>query len=235
MTKYRIRKTGEIVDVISSVGSTQRNEYRQDKVSYIDSKGYEHPDVHMNLYWDFEEVDNKTENPIKQEINWEERRYEIAKAVLPEAIRIFENSDPVIMAVSYADDLIKLLKDEMVGTKDSDTLSDSAFWQDLYNKMNNDPRWVRINGKSFIFTGIDDVSPKGWNKCGNLDTEGYAKLKNGNAIHSNNIWFQGEVPEEFKKLMPDNAEWISKKGFDNADIVGYPLGCGIVFTDRVKF
>lgn len=233
MTKYRIRKTGEIVDVISSVGSTQRNEYCQDKVSYIDSKGYERPDVHMNLYWDFEEVDSKIENPIKQEINWEERRYEIAKAVLPEAINVYKDIDldPVERSVYYADNLIKMLKVRKM--RSDNTLSE--FWKDLYDKMNGDPRWVRIEGKSFIFTGIDDVSPKGWNKCGNLDTEGYVKLKNGNAIHSNNIWFQGEIPEEFKELMPDNAEWISKKEFDNADIVGYPLGCGIVFTDRVKF
>lgn len=109
MAKFRIRKTGEIVDVISFNGRTRRDSIL-DKVSYIDSIGVEHVDVHMNLYWDFEQVDDKIENPIKQEINWEERRYEIAKAVLPEAIRIFENSDPAVMAVSYADNLIKMLK-----------------------------------------------------------------------------------------------------------------------------
>lgn len=110
MTKYRIRKTGEVVDVISYRGSTQRNEYCQDKVSFIDSNGIEHPDAHMNLYWDFEQIDDNKIDLMKKEIDWEQRRYEIAKAVLPEAIRIFENSDPVEIAVSYADDLIKKLK-----------------------------------------------------------------------------------------------------------------------------
>lgn len=110
MSKYRIRKTGEIVDVISYVGSTQRNEYCQDKVSYIDSKGFEHPDVHMNLYWDFEEISNEVENPIKREIDWEVRRYEIAKAVLLEIIKDFKHLDPVEKSVSYADSLIRILK-----------------------------------------------------------------------------------------------------------------------------
>lgn len=115
------------------------------------------------------------------------------------------------------------------------TLSESEFWQNLYNKMNNDPRWVRIEGKSYIFASFNDVSPKGWNKFGYQNLIGYAKLKNKDVIHSNNVWFQGKIPEEFKELMPDNAEWVSKEEFDNAKIVGYSLECGIVFTNRVKF
>lgn len=114
------------------------------------------------------------------------------------------------------------------------TLSDSVFWKDLYNKMANDPRWIRIKSKSFIFAGLDDTAPNEWNKFGYPNAIGYAKLKNGSVIRSNNVWFQGKIPEEFKELMPDNAEWISKEEFDNAKIVGYSLGCGIVFTDRAN-
>lgn len=110
MAKYRIRKTGEAVDVVSYRSNIQRDEYYQDKVSYIDSKGIEHPDVHMNLYWDFEKVSDKIENPIKREIDWEERRYEIAKAILLKAVNIFEKPDPAVIAVFYADSLIKELK-----------------------------------------------------------------------------------------------------------------------------
>lgn len=54
--KYIIRKTGEEVDVISYSGSTNRNS-NLDYVSYIDSKGEEHPNVRgLNLYWDFKEI-----------------------------------------------------------------------------------------------------------------------------------------------------------------------------------
>lgn len=113
MAKYRIRKTGEIVDVISYSCSTKRNEYCVDSVSYIDSGGSEHPDAHMNLYWDFEEIGDGSENPIKREIDWEERRYEIAKAILLKAINIFEKSNPAAIAVSYADSLINELKKQI--------------------------------------------------------------------------------------------------------------------------
>lgn len=57
--KKRIRKTGEIVDVISynKYTNTKRNSYL-DWVSYIDSKGreYEH-EKGLNIYWDFEDVE----------------------------------------------------------------------------------------------------------------------------------------------------------------------------------
>lgn len=78
--KAKIRKTGEIVDVISYSGSTIRNECI-DKVSYIDSKGVEHDRETLNYYWDFEQIDVKEDNFPK--IDWEQRRYEIAKEMLP--------------------------------------------------------------------------------------------------------------------------------------------------------
>lgn len=78
--KAKIRKTGEIVDVISYSGSTIRNEYI-DKVSYIDSKGVEHDREKLNYYWDFEQIpDVKEDNCPK--IDWEQRRFELAKAAM---------------------------------------------------------------------------------------------------------------------------------------------------------
>lgn len=70
--KRRIRKTGEIVDVISynKYTSTARNP-ELDWVSYIDSKGIEHEhEKGLNIYWEFEHVE---EVPNK-DIDWEEVR-----------------------------------------------------------------------------------------------------------------------------------------------------------------
>lgn len=109
MAKYRIRKTGEIVDVISYNGDTKRNDVLDD-VSYIDSNGVECPNVHgMNMFWDFEKIDN---NPNEGKIDWEERRYETAKAILPEAINTFKDVDvdPVDRSIYYANNLIKMLR-----------------------------------------------------------------------------------------------------------------------------
>lgn len=75
--KKRIRKTGEIVDVISynKYTSTSRNS-DLDWVSYIDSKGreYEH-EKGLNIYWDFEDV----EEILSNDIDWEQRRFDVAK------------------------------------------------------------------------------------------------------------------------------------------------------------
>lgn len=78
--KAKIIKTGEIVDVISYSGSTIRNEYI-DKVSYIDSKGVEHDRETLNYYWDFEQIPDVKEDNFPK-IDWEQRRYELAKAAL---------------------------------------------------------------------------------------------------------------------------------------------------------
>lgn len=98
--KKRIRNTGEIVDVISynKYTNTARN-YDLDWVSYIDSKGreYEH-EKGLNIYWDFEDV----EAIPGTNIDWEQRRYEVAKDMLSmflhiggynELIRCLRNND----------------------------------------------------------------------------------------------------------------------------------------------
>lgn len=68
--KKRIRKTGEIVDVIDYASPYN---YRDDMdyVSYIDSNGVEHPNMMgLNINWDFEDVEEQS----RIEINWEQRR-----------------------------------------------------------------------------------------------------------------------------------------------------------------
>lgn len=70
--KKRIRKTGEIVDVISynKYTNTARNS-ELDWVSYIDSKGMEHEhEKGLNIYWDFEDVEEAPDTYI----SWEQVR-----------------------------------------------------------------------------------------------------------------------------------------------------------------
>lgn len=78
--KKRLRKTGEIVDVISynKYTNTARNS-ELDWVSYIDSKGLEHEyEKRLNIYWDFEDV---VEVP-NTHINWEKVRIKAAISAL---------------------------------------------------------------------------------------------------------------------------------------------------------
>ncbi len=107
--KAKIRKTGEVVDVITYSGHTYRSDI--DVVSYIDSKGNECVDMKMNRFWDFEDVEESL-------IDWEQRRYEISKDVLSAFLSnsnemIFEGNpeDHAKDAVVFADALIKKLRE----------------------------------------------------------------------------------------------------------------------------
>lgn len=139
LPKARIRKTGEIVTVISYGGSTMRNDII-DYVSYIDSEGNEHPKEKLNYYWDLETVEEpKTEqNPIdivlkalennNIEPDWDQIRINASIAAMQ---GIISNSHPedyhyqshcrylkettqgiTERAVAYADALIKELQKE---------------------------------------------------------------------------------------------------------------------------
>ena len=94
--KCRIKKTGEIIDVISLSCDTERKP--TDTVDYIDSKGVEYHNEKLNYYWDLEPIDISN-------IDWEQRRYEIAKSLCAATNHISAKD-----AVWDADLLIKELK-----------------------------------------------------------------------------------------------------------------------------
>lgn len=91
--KKRIRKTGEIVDVIAWYNLMGAERDRYDSVSYIDSKGNECVKVEgLNLAWDFEDV----EEELSTDIDWERRRYDISKNCIN---GILANEEMVHMAL----------------------------------------------------------------------------------------------------------------------------------------
>ena len=106
--KKRIRKTGEIVDVISWNNLLGKERSSLDSVSYIDSKGNECVRVKgLNLAWDFEDV----EEVLSTDIDWETRRYEIAKDILAATYDYPMDGKPYAkIAVGIADALIAELK-----------------------------------------------------------------------------------------------------------------------------
>ena len=110
--KKRLRKTGEIVDVISFTAPCGANRSDiNDFVSYVDSKGCEHENVPLNYYWDFEDI----EEVKSTDIDWEQRRYEIGKDVLCSIVPIGNwntsgGNTKTKFAVSMADALIAELK-----------------------------------------------------------------------------------------------------------------------------
>lgn len=77
--KKRIRKTGEIVDVIAWYNLMGAERDMNDSVSYIDSKGNECVKVEgLNLAWDFEDV----EEVLSTDIDWRQVRIKAAISAL---------------------------------------------------------------------------------------------------------------------------------------------------------
>ena len=86
--KAKIRKTGEIVDIIYYNNFCMKRS-SQDFVSYIDSNGVEHDREHLNYCWDFEIIDTQDENIT----HWQEVRERAAIAAMQGTITILSNSD----------------------------------------------------------------------------------------------------------------------------------------------
>ena len=108
--KAKIRKTGEIVDVICYYGSPNWRSDALDFVFYIDSKGVEHTEPnHLNYYWDFESIENE------KDYNWDALRNQAAIAAMQGVMNFFGsidyNKDTIAkLAVEQADALIAELK-----------------------------------------------------------------------------------------------------------------------------
>lgn len=104
----RIKKTGEIVDVITWYNIMGTKRYKGDSVSYIDSKREEHEhEKGLNIYWDFENVEEVTNT----DIDWEQRRYEVAKEVFASIYDFtIDRINFAKYAVDAADALIAELK-----------------------------------------------------------------------------------------------------------------------------
>lgn len=107
--KAKIRKTGEIVDIICyNHFSTIRS--HQDYVSYIDSKGIEHDRESLNYYWDFEPIETTTDE------HWQDVRECAAIAAMqglvsnPSRISTIYYKKCAEQAIRYADALIEQLK-----------------------------------------------------------------------------------------------------------------------------
>lgn len=98
--KKRIRKTGEVVDVITWYNLMGAERSINDSVSYIDSKGIECVHVKgLNLWWDFEDV----EDAPNKDIDWEQVRINAAIS----ALQGFASNPHDRCVVAYTDMLAK--------------------------------------------------------------------------------------------------------------------------------
>lgn len=109
--KAVIRKTGEVVEIISYSSLTTRNE-TLDYVAYIDSQGKEHPREPLNFYWDFETILDEKENTFLT-TDWNQVRLQASIGAMQ--VILGKNNydtykDIAAHAVGYADALVEELK-----------------------------------------------------------------------------------------------------------------------------
>lgn len=108
--KKRLRKTGEIVDVITYSHAYCSERFDTDYVSYIDSKGIEHSKERgLNLWWDFEDL----EDVLSTDIDWEQVRIKASISALQGFAanpQIASTDTRVKLSVLAADTLIAELK-----------------------------------------------------------------------------------------------------------------------------
>jgi len=108
--KAKIRKTGEIVDVIYHMGSPKSRSDVFDFVFYVDSQGVEHTEPNnLNYYWDFEPIETATDK------HWQDVRERAAIAAMQGVMNFFGSIDYnketiAKLAVEQADALIAELK-----------------------------------------------------------------------------------------------------------------------------
>lgn len=78
------------------------------------------------------------------------------------------------------------------------------FWNEIVEEKNIH---TIIDGVSYCIGKEDDKSPfRGFG-----GQRFVIKKKDGSIVATTNLWCQGDIPNDYKKLLPDNAEFICEK------------------------
>lgn len=109
--KKKIRKTGEIVDVICYSGGCDRS--ASDSVSYVDSEGNEKTE-NLNYYWDFEFLDNNPEDDKYWERLRNKAALEILVAKLSSGVFKKDTATEIYLSINDANNFVnELIKNKL--------------------------------------------------------------------------------------------------------------------------
>ena len=79
------------------------------------------------------------------------------------------------------------------------------FWNDML-LIKDDPNTVRIDGTHYII-GYEKQDGGFRGFCGRKFK---IEFFDGRIIDTTNLWYQGEIKEGYKELLPDNAKFIAE-------------------------
>jgi hypothetical protein len=95
-------------------------------------------------------------------------------------------------------------------------------WGELIAKR-DDPDQLRVYGKAYTI-GPEANLP--YYMKGHAGAWFGIRFNDGREVETTNLWFRGDVPEEYKEDLPDNAVFFDRKGREldkNDHPVGEPL------------
>ena len=93
--------------------------------------------------------------------------------------------------------------------------SDKCFTKDFWNQKvarKKDPNQVVINGQVYYIANENAAGERGFGGAVH-----YIKFFDGREVRTTNLWANGEMPEEYREKLPDNANWMTKEEREKYD------------------
>ncbi len=80
---------------------------------------------------------------------------------------------------------------------------DAYFWRKIVAEKN---KHIIINGSCYCDAGNIE-NPSRYEFLGHSGRRFWIRFFNGKEITTNNLWYQGQIPDEFRSELPDTAEF----------------------------
>ena len=87
----------------------------------------------------------------------------------------------------------------------ADFWDEKVKWAMNHDTLSDGARAIRVNGNHYVFNRWSNKPPIMRGFYGRAMT---AMLLDGSAVTSNDVWYQGAIPEEYRDRLPDNCAKI---------------------------
>lgn len=87
--------------------------------------------------------------------------------------------------------------------------SGECFTKDYWRRVIAEKeKHIIINGVCYRDCGNVDNPPRGLT-LGHAGRRFWIRFKDGSTLITNNLWYQGEIPDEFREDLPDTADFYT--------------------------